>query len=245
MHPIVYYTIAFAIAGAAGMAAGARKVAPAVKKQRWLKFATYILITATIIISIFFNFFFWLSIFISLASLLELCRVNYPHTRDKLWMVIVSFLIFSIIAGGFVLFADTFRSAFPLFIYFQVLVFDGFCQVAGQLWGRHPLVPSISPTKTIEGLAGGWICCIVAAVLAADWVQVSFLHAALFGLLTGFMASCGDILASYYKRKTGVKDYSNWLPGQGGFLDRFDSLLGTAFVYYILYLLNFDIFANQ
>jgi phosphatidate cytidylyltransferase len=47
------------------------------------------------------------------------------------------------------------------------------------------------------------------------------------------------MLASWYKRKTGVKDYSNWLPGQGGFLDRFDSFLVTGSVYFILYSLIF------
>jgi len=246
MHPIVYYTVSFAVAGAAGMAIAAKKAAPEMRRQRWLKFWTYIAITATVIVSIFYHLFAWLALLIVVTSMIELTRINLHHVKKRLSMVVVSFIVLLALAAGFVLFAANVSWAFALFIYFQVLVFDGFCQVTGQLWGKHQLAPSISPPKTVEGLAGGWIFCIIAAMLAANWIQVSVARAAFFGLTTGFTASCGDILASYYKRKAGVKDYSNWLPGQGGFLDRFDSLFMTASVYYLfLYLLNFGLVFNR
>jgi phosphatidate cytidylyltransferase len=233
MHPIVYYTILFAIAGAIGMAVANRKAEKKVRKGRWLKYSMYILITGTVIASIGYHFFDWVAVIIVFISLIEL---TMHHIKKKVTVIkaLSATLIFLIVAAGFTLYANVFDSPFLLFIYFQVLVFDGFCQVTGQLWGKRQLAPSISPTKTVEGLVGGWICCIVAAMLAASWIDVSILKAAMYGLLTGLSAFCGDLSASYYKRKLQIKDYSNWLPGQGGFLDRFDSLLVTGLVYYLL-----------
>jgi len=74
-------------------------------------------------------------------------------------------------------------------------------------------------------------------MLAAGWVSIPVSTAAGYGLLTGFTSFGGDSLSSLYKRKLHIKDYSNWLPGQGGFLDRFDSFLLTGFIYYIVYFL--------
>jgi phosphatidate cytidylyltransferase len=241
MHPVVYYTISFAIAGAIGMAAASRKAEKKVRKARLLKYSMYILITGTVISSIGYHFFDWVAVIIAAISFIELV-INNIRRRPGASQVALAMLIFFIVVAGFIMYATVFTWAFLLFIYFQVLVFDGFCQVTGQLWGKHPLAPSISPTKTIEGLAGGWVCCIVAAMLAASWIHISIIEAALYSLLTGFASFCGDLAASYYKRKLQIKDYSNWLPGQGGFLDRFDSLLATGFIYYLLYI---SIFKTQ
>jgi phosphatidate cytidylyltransferase len=235
MHPIVYYALFFAIIGAIGMAIANRKATKEISKKRWLKYFVYILITITIITSIGYNFFFWISLIIVLASLIEMIINN--RRNSKALQALLSFTVFLIIAIGFLLYSRAFSWPFLLFIYFQVFIFDAFCQITGQLWGKHLLAPSISPTKTIEGLAGGWICCILAAILGGSWIKANISEAALFGLLTGFASVCGDLSASYYKRKLKIKDYSNWLPGQGGFLDRFDSLLVVGFFYYLLYIL--------
>ena len=236
MHPIVYYALFFAIIGAIGMAIANRKATRDVGKKRWLKYFVYILITILILTSIGYNFFFWIGLIIVVACLLELI-INNRACNPKAVQMLLSFIIFFIIAFGFLLYATVFEWPFLLFIYFQVFIFDAFCQITGQLWGKHQLAPSISPTKTIEGLAGGWICCIAAAILGATWIRVNISEAALFGLLTGFASALGDLSASWYKRKLNIKDYSNWLPGQGGFLDRFDSLLVVGFFYYFLYIL--------
>lgn len=235
MHPIVYYALFFAIIGAIGMAIANRKATKEISRKRWLKYFVYILITIIILISIGFHFFFWISLIIALASLLELVINN--RDNSKRLQTLLSFIVFIIIAVGFLLYSRVFEWPFLLFIYFQVFIFDAFCQITGQLWGKRQLAPSISPTKTIEGLAGGWIFCIVAAILGGSWIKVNISEAALFGLLTGFASAIGDLSASWYKRKLKIKDYSNWLPGQGGFLDRFDSLLVVGFFYYLLYIM--------
>ncbi len=233
MHPIVYYIIFFLAIGALGMALGSRKTTSAVRRQRWLKYFTYILFTGIVVLSIFYHFFPWVALAISPASLAELIKVNYKM-KPGMWYTIASTFILLTVAGGFVFYAYTFGPSFFLFIYMQVMVFDGFCQITGQIFGRHLLAPSISPSKTVEGLAGGWLCCIGTALSAANWVHVSLSEALIFGFGTGLFCFCGDMLASWYKRIVKVKDYSNWLPGQGGFLDRFDSLLFTGAIYLLL-----------
>ncbi|HTD94074.1 MAG TPA: phosphatidate cytidylyltransferase [Chitinophagaceae bacterium] len=236
MHAIIYYIGFFIALGGIGMAIANRKVDSETARKRWLKYFTYILFTGIVIASIFLHFFPWLSLLIVIITAVELVQVAHAAPDGSMGHTLVVLFLFAMAASGFIFYAFHFTSAFLLFIYFQVLVFDGFCQVCGQLIGRHALVPGISPTKTVEGLAGGWLFCILASLLAAAWVDFSLVKAGLYGLLTGGLSFCGDLLASWYKRKVKVKDYSNWLPGQGGFLDRFDSLIMTGCVYYLLYL---------
>lgn len=230
MHPIFYYIIISLLLGAWGMARANRLAVPAVRRQRWLKYFTYIIFTGTVLAGMFFHFFVQVAVVIAIASVIELIRAGGGNGRNALTGV----LFLSIVLGLFLSFALHLKPAFQIFIYFQILVFDGFCQITGQLWGRHQLAPKISPAKTREGLIGGWSCCVLAALLSANWVPFTLIQGMLFGLLTGFTGFAGDLLASWFKRKSGVRDYSNWLPGQGGFLDRFDSFILTAAVYYLL-----------
>jgi phosphatidate cytidylyltransferase len=238
MHPVMYYTGIFIVIAGIGMAVANTKVEPPIRKQRWLKFGMYILITSGVLASFFYNFFPWLAWVIAGIGLIELAKVNTKSSPGT-GRMILSFLVYLTIATGFILFAKTFTYLFLVFIYFQVLIFDGFCQVTGQLFGKHPLVPGISPTKTWEGLIGGWIFCLIAAVLAAPWISLNTPAALIFGFVTGLSSFYGDLLASWYKRKLNIKDYSSWLPGQGGFLDRFDSFLVTGAAYYLVYIVIF------
>ena len=239
MHQIVYYIILFLVIGAIGMSIANKKAVKKVRQQRWLKYFMYILITGIVVLGVFFNFIIWVAAIIVTASLLELLGVNFFKNKIPFLQTVLSLILFSLIAGGFLFFIDSFNYSFLLFIYFQVLVFDGFCQITGQIFGKHQLAPQISAAKTVEGLIGGWLFCLIAAMLAANWINISLSVAILYGILTGLSSFAGDMLASWYKRKVNVKDYSAWLPGQGGFLDRFDSFLMTASIYYLLYITIF------
>lgn len=238
MHPIVYYIFIFLAIGGGGMAIANKNANKDVRRKRWLKYFTYIFITGVVVLGIFYNFIQWVAITIVVAGLFELIKVNALN-RSRSGASLASFLLFVLISVGFILFIRTFHYTFLLFIYFQVLVFDGFCQVTGQLFGSHQLAPQISAAKTVEGLLGGLIFCLIAAVMCANWINISLNEALVFGFGTGLSSFTGDMLASWYKRKVRVKDYSNWLPGQGGFLDRFDSFLMTGTFYFLLHLLIF------
>ncbi|HEY6954253.1 MAG TPA: phosphatidate cytidylyltransferase, partial [Flavisolibacter sp.] len=77
----------------------------------------------------------------------------------------------------------------------------------------------------------GIVFSVLAALLTSNWMQIPALSAVAFGLFTAITGFAGDLLASFYKRIAGIKDYSNLLPEQGGFLDRFDSFMMAAFFY--------------
>jgi phosphatidate cytidylyltransferase len=117
---------------------------------------------------------------------------------------------------------------------------DTFAYLSGVLFGRHYLVPEISPKKTWEGLAGS----IVATTVGASLVFHFALHrhwwlGALIGLMAVATATCGDLIESAMKRDLHIKDMSNFLPGHGGILDRLDSILFTApAVWAVLELVN-------
>lgn len=112
---------------------------------------------------------------------------------------------------------------------------DTFAYFVGTYLGRHKLCPMISPGKTIEGALGGLIGSVIAIVLLGNIFKLSMTHSVIMGLLVGVAAPLGDLVESAIKRFAGVKDSGRILPGHGGILDRFDSILFAvpAIYYYI------------
>ncbi len=107
---------------------------------------------------------------------------------------------------------------------------------AGVFLGKHKMAPVLSPKKTWEGAVGGVLGSAVLCGLFGYIVCPQFLvHCAIIGLLGSPISMCGDLTASAFKRKMGIKDYGNLIPGHGGIMDRFDSVLFVApFVYYYI-----------
>jgi phosphatidate cytidylyltransferase len=117
---------------------------------------------------------------------------------------------------------------------------DSAAYAIGHRWGRRKLIPRISPGKTVEGAAGALLVTVLSAVpllwLVDRWVPLFGLADALaIGSLVGIAAPLGDLVESAFKRDAGVKDASDLVPGHGGVLDRFDSLIvvAPAFWYYL------------
>lgn len=105
---------------------------------------------------------------------------------------------------------------------------DTFAYFVGRLCGKHKIVPTISPNKTLEGFIGGFIGCVLTGLIFAYIVGLPLVFGSIIGLLSGVFAPLGDLMESKLKRDCGVKDSGVLLPGHGGVLDRFDSLLYTA-----------------
>jgi len=234
MYPVIYLLAAFILLGAVGMAIANRKADKKTGRQRWIKYFSYLIITGVIIGSFFTKLFPSVAIIILGFGYAELSRAFFRRNEHRIQTIVLVYSGYSLIGPGFLAFAFIFKPDFQFYLYLQVIIFDAFCQITGQLFGKTQLVPAISPAKTVEGLAGGSVLCILTAYLAAAWMGLNELPAAICGLITAITALGGDLLASSVKRKAGIKDYSGWLPGQGGFLDRFDSFLMTGFVYYLL-----------
>ena len=112
---------------------------------------------------------------------------------------------------------------------------DTFAYFSGYFFGKHKLCPEVSPKKTVEGFIGGVLGTIATVTAAGTIVGFSAAKMAVLGLLVALGATLGDLVESAVKRYTGIKDSGNLIPGHGGVLDRFDSVMFTVpFVYYFM-----------
>ncbi|MDR2215091.1 MAG: phosphatidate cytidylyltransferase [Nevskiaceae bacterium] len=109
-----------------------------------------------------------------------------------------------------------------------VWVTDSCAYFAGRAWGKRKLAPRVSPGKTWAGLFGGLAGAAVLGVVAQPWLARSAAPLAVLTVLVALYSAAGDLTESLFKRYAGLKDSGSLIPGHGGFLDRFDSLLAAA-----------------
>lgn len=114
-------------------------------------------------------------------------------------------------------------------------VTDTFAYFAGVLFGKHKLIEDVSPKKTIEGSIGGTLFCAIGFVVLGlvvagidSSVEPNLVFLAICGVLIAIISQLGDLIMSVIKRHYGIKDYGKLLPGHGGVLDRFDSILAVS-----------------
>lgn len=128
-------------------------------------------------------------------------------------------------------------------VFIGAWICDSGAYIFGSLFGRHKLIPSISPKKTVEGAIGGVLLTVAAAALYGfiletfSDVTVNYLVLVIAAFILSLVAQLGDLIASLIKREHGVKDYGSILPGHGGIMDRFDSVLAVSSVLMIICLL--------
>jgi phosphatidate cytidylyltransferase len=131
---------------------------------------------------------------------------------------------------------------FSILVFLLIWICDTFAYFIGISLGRHKLWPQVSPKKTIEGTVGGLLGAWVAAC-SAKFIflpQLSLVDCLVLGTIAGVLGQAGDLVESAFKRTAQIKDSSRFLPGHGGFLDRFDSFFFTApsIYYYIRFVLQ-------
>jgi phosphatidate cytidylyltransferase len=119
-----------------------------------------------------------------------------------------------------------------MFVYGVIAANDAFAQITGQLLGNHPLAPHISPGKTIEGAVGGLLFAALLGSFLFTAIGLPAIQGFLIGVAIGLAGLLGDLIFSSWKRAVGVKDFSNLLGAHGGVLDRFDSLIFAAPVFF-------------
>jgi len=127
------------------------------------------------------------------------------------------------------------------FIFIGAWVTDTFAYFTGVLFGNRKIIPDISPKKTVEGTIGGVVGCAVITVIYGLWINTKLMnaipvsHLVILGVINGIISQLGDWLASAIKRHTKIKDFGKIMPGHGGILDRFDSILLIGPVVYFYF----------
>lgn len=138
-------------------------------------------------------------------------------------------------------------------IFAVAMMTDTFAYLVGSAWGKRRFIPEVSPKKSVAGIFGGFFGGIVGVGLVfvffyfTKWFDIlnvtsltnSIIALAIIGLIGSFANQLGDLVASAYKRKVGIKDFSNIFPGHGGFMDRVDGMMFVSIVVYIVLSLFF------
>ena len=120
---------------------------------------------------------------------------------------------------------------------------DSLAYFIGKTWGKHPLAPSVSPNKTVEGAVANLAGCVLASWGIGTWMGAPLAAWLLVGLSTGVIGQVGDLLQSGFKRLMGAKDSGRILPGHGGVLDRLDSFFVSVYPSFLaLYFFAPDLF---
>lgn len=112
-----------------------------------------------------------------------------------------------------------------LFVLVTTWAYDTGAYFTGRSRGRTPFMQHISPSKTVEGVAGGLVLCVAVGLTMSAAVRLQIWQAVIFSLGVGISAQLGDLVESMIKRHVGAKDSGAFLPGHGGLLDRVDGLL--------------------
>ena len=191
-----------------------------------------------------------MGILLFLILLLLLLLTFYVFSYPKFTIKQVSMIFFGIIYVAITFsFIYLIRTINKFGIYFVWLIFisswgsDTFAYCTGLLFGKHKLSPILSPNKTIEGAIGGVLGSFILGVIYTylvlykftDNIQISSLRVGIACGIGAIISMIGDLTASAIKRDYKVKDYGNLIPGHGGILDRFDSVIFTApALYFIL-----------
>lgn len=131
--------------------------------------------------------------------------------------------------------AQTWGHLFLLTLFLCTWSCDVMAYLVGSRWGRTPLCDRVSAKKTWEGFGGGVVGSLLCAGVLAFWFEFPPLPLILLGLLCGVAGQMGDLGESVLKREAGVKDSGSLIPGHGGMLDRFDSILVNASLAFLIF----------
>lgn len=146
--------------------------------------------------------------------------------RDR-WTYAIFGIAILLVAFGLVGFREEFGLGFVLWLMGIVIISDTAGYFCGRIIGGPKFWPALSPKKTWSGTISGWIGALIFGTLLwlADWGDIALIWCS---PLVCFAGQMGDIAESWLKRRAGVKDSSNLIPGHGGFMDRFDAVTGAV-----------------
>ena len=220
---LVRTTLLFVI-GAVIMALGSIRKSNEVQRARGIKFIGFFVIVHTVVLVGYLGTpgLLAIAVTIVLGGAIEAMRAwRLIAPPRPTWLITAAVTI----AAVFIYVSSRADHAAVAWLFMVAASFDGFAQVVGQLIGRRALVPSISPTKTIEGLVGALIGALIVAVWLRELPGYDVGRAVALGTAVAAASLVGDLSGSWTKRQAGIKDFSSILPGQGGVIDRFNSFV--------------------
>ncbi|MFW5760330.1 MAG: phosphatidate cytidylyltransferase [Cyclobacteriaceae bacterium] len=239
-YTIYYVIIVYFLLGAIGFYFINRKKPPDTARQNWLKYVSYFIIINALFFSIVVQpvIFTYLAMLIVMVAIYELFNLFVKSGYKQIKIFLLALVILGICSLGFYTFSILRRETI-LFAFLILSIFDSFSQISGQLFGRKKLLPTISPNKTMGGVIGGAITALISAVFLRELYPkpIAIVLITATGIIV--FAFLGDLSASWYKRKFHAKDFSNLIPGHGGFLDRFDSLIAASAWMAFIHFINF------
>ena len=154
---------------------------------------------------------------------------NIAHTFLGIIYIAVPFSLLNLIVSP----SHNYNSGMLLFLFIVLWANDSGAYITGSLLGKHKLIEQISPNKTWEGAIGGAILAILAGLISSYYFELfSYTHAIILSALITIAGIFGDLTESLIKRTYHIKDSGKFLPGHGGLLDRFDSMLFAAPIFY-------------
>lgn len=177
----------------------------------------------------FFDFFLFLYISLNFLVFVFNKKIDIKKISEIIFIgtYVVFFMYHMMLMNG---------SEYVWLVYIIAFGSDTFAYFTGKMFGRHKLYPEVSPNKTVEGAIGGIIGCTILSIIYFDYLRINkYIYIIIFSVSASVFSMAGDLAASKIKRESGIKDFGNILPGHGGILDRFDSVLFVApIVYYFI-----------
>jgi phosphatidate cytidylyltransferase len=206
-------------------------------KSPWLKFV----FMAMLIVMLWLNhyhFNYWLLAGMILWGLIILAVLRFPASQQIWgypWIVATAGLLLLPLFAQSMLQVYQQKTGKDLLVYLLFLIWaaDIGAYLVGKQWGRHKLIPVVSPGKTIEGAVAGFMLAMVVALIGYFYFQPAIAtHWFFIAAATALISLLGDLFISMLKRRSKIKDSGHLLPGHGGILDRLDSSIAALPLFY-------------
>ena len=170
----------------------------------------------------------YLSYLVLLIYSIILIEVSLFFTKKKIIIILYIFLSFLSLEYYLI---NSYNKIDIIYLILLIIFFDTFSYIFGSLFGNKKIIPNISPNKTYFGCFSGYfISIILTYIILSYYKNYELLNYLFISSLLILLAFIGDIIESYFKRKSNIKNSSFFLPGHGGFFDRLDSLILCAFL---------------
>ena len=172
---------------------------------------------------------------LGIVSVYEMWKLRKGRSKFIAYLyVLLPFSLIQLLISDFQVDNVPFNSSLILSMFVFTWTFDTFAYLFGVKFGKHKIMPSISPKKSWEGFVGGYFATLFICFLFCKFLPITEDYLLVLSLIIPFTATLGDFIESYFKRQAGVKDSGSFIPGHGGMLDRMDAFMITIPVIYIL-----------